>query len=144
MGGFEFCFSSLNLNVEFGAVDPRSILLQTSMPAAAHVGLEEISMIAHRTLMRLFVVVNRLDVLTETVGSFECLVALIAGVFVDFTVRESMLVEVLWSFEGFTAGFTIVGFDRLAKTDLNDFGDFSLFNGHLALSTNLGGIAGFV
>lgn len=114
------------------------------MPAAAHVGLEEISMIAHGTLMRLFVVVNRLDVLTETMGSFEGLVALIAGVFVDFTVRESMLVEVLWSFEGFTAGFTFVGFVRLAEADLYDFGDFSLFNGHLALSTDLGGIAGFV
>lgn len=87
---------------------------------------------------------NRLDVLTETVRSFEGLVALIASVFVDFTVRESMLVEILWSFEGFAACLTFVGFVRLAEAYLNDLGDFSLFNGHLALSTDLGGIANFV
>lgn len=51
MDGFEIRFSSVDLNVKFSAVDSLSILLQTSMPAAAHVGLEEISMITNWTLM---------------------------------------------------------------------------------------------
>jgi hypothetical protein len=82
--------------------------LERAVTTFDHVSLQEVAMPADGALKVLLVLVDRLEVLLETVGSLEFLLAQSTGV-IRHGVGDLVLVEVLGAWEGFPTDGTFVG-----------------------------------